>query len=305
MEITGYNLDILTTSFNALYSRGLAGSEARQQWQDVAMTTTSDTESEDYGWLKDLPGMREWIGDRQLDALAFETYALKNRDFELTVGVDRNKIEDDKFGTLDRRFEMLGAAVNRHQSELIWPLLTHGFSDKFGLAYDGQYFFDTDHPYQRDGVAKTQPNTHPDNINTGSKPWFLVDTMALGKPIVFQQRKKADTLTRMTSPDDEGVFMRRQFRWGVDCRDNAGYGFYQACWGSKATLNVANFESALVGLAEMNNDEGAPLGIMPDTLFVPPSLYRAAKNLVRDRDENGADNVYADEVKVVRVPWLR
>lgn len=48
-----------------------------------------------YAWLGDIPGMREWIGDREVQNLTASDYTIKNKDFELTVGVDRNAIEDD------------------------------------------------------------------------------------------------------------------------------------------------------------------------------------------------------------------
>ena len=47
--------------------------------------------------------MREWIGDREIQNLSASDYTIKNKDYELTVGVDRNDIEDDTLGIYNHR----------------------------------------------------------------------------------------------------------------------------------------------------------------------------------------------------------
>lgn len=42
--------------------------------------------------------MREWIGEREVQALAAYDYLIKNKKFEMTIGVPRDDIEDDKYG---------------------------------------------------------------------------------------------------------------------------------------------------------------------------------------------------------------
>ncbi len=65
-------------------------------WQKVATLVPSEAGEESYKWLGKIPRMREWIGDRQIQNLTASDYTIKNKDFEVTVGVDRNDIEDDK-----------------------------------------------------------------------------------------------------------------------------------------------------------------------------------------------------------------
>lgn len=299
MEITGPNLDILHRSFNARFRRGLVGDQAAPQWQRVAMQTDSVTREENYAWIQSLPGMREWIGDRQINQLRREKYALVNRDFESTISVDRNDILDDQYGVYGMRFQALGEAVRAHPDELIWPLLKAGFDDTHGLCYDGQYFFDTDHPYlDGDGVAQSQANTDGGN---GSK-WFLLDTKRLARPIVFQTRQAAGDIVMMDDPRDEAVFMRKEIRFGADCRDAAGYGFYQTCWGSGQVLSGANYSKARSALQSMKKDGGRPLGVMPDLLIVPPALEGSARKLVKKDLEGG--NEWYGTADVLVVPWL-
>ena len=61
---------------------------------------------------------------------------------------------------------------------------------------------------------------------TDEKSWYLTDTTKPIKPLILQISKPI-TFTAMDKPDDEAVFMRAAFRYGVDAEHNAGYGLWQ------------------------------------------------------------------------------
>ena len=61
--------------------------------------------------------------------------------------------------------------------------------------------------------------------------WFLFDTSRAIKPLIFQQRKKPEFVS-MDATNDQNVFMKKQYIYGVDCRDNAGFGLWQLAYGS-------------------------------------------------------------------------
>ena len=61
--------------------------------------------------------------------------------------------------------------------------------------------------------------------------WFLFDTSRAIKPLIFQQRKKPEFVS-MDASNDQNVFMKKQYIYGVDCRDNAGFGLWQMAYGS-------------------------------------------------------------------------
>ena len=302
MDVTGANLELLHQAYNARFRKGLIGRQAAAQWKEVAMETTSATREEQYGWLDALPGLRRWIGDRTLNQLSQSKYALENLDWEETVAVDRNAIEDDQYGVYGARFQAMGEAAAAHPDEVLWPLLKSGFGDDNGMAYDDQYFFDTDHKFvDQYGVEQSQANTD----GGGGTKWFLLDSRHMARPLIWQVRKPASDIVMMTDPQDEHVFSRREFRFGIDCRDAAGFGFYQTCWGSGQTLDQAHYETARRKLQEMRKDGGRPLGIVPNKLIVPPELEAAArKTVVVDRLANGAENPWAGTAEVVVVPWL-
>ena len=64
--------------------------------------------------------------------------------------------------------------------------------------------------------------------------WYLFDSKKAVKALVFQQRK-APVVTMINRPDEDSVFMKKEFKFGVDSRDNAGYGLWQLAYGSDST----------------------------------------------------------------------
>ena len=92
MIVNQQSLRGIYVGFNTLFNRAFEG--VTPLYTQIATTTPSTTDSETYAWLGDIPGMREWIGDREIQNLSASDYTIKNKDFELTVGVDRNAIEE-------------------------------------------------------------------------------------------------------------------------------------------------------------------------------------------------------------------
>src|SRR5687767_3028917 len=109
------------------------------------LTTTipSNSSRNDYTWINDLPSMREWIGSRVVQNFAGSAYSLENKEWEMTIGVKRRDIEDDNLGFYTTIAQDMGASARKHPDDLFLSLLQNGHAN---LCYDGQYFFDTDHP---------------------------------------------------------------------------------------------------------------------------------------------------------------
>lgn len=107
MIITPQALRGIYTAFNTVFNKAFEGQHPT--YEKVATVVPSTSESETYAWLGDIPGMREWIGEREIQNLSGSAYTIKNKDFELTVGVDRNAVEDDKIGLYNPSIQMKGA----------------------------------------------------------------------------------------------------------------------------------------------------------------------------------------------------
>ncbi|MBN8190503.1 Mu-like prophage major head subunit gpT family protein, partial [Salipiger thiooxidans] len=92
---------------------------------------------------------------------------------------------------------------------------------------------------------------------------------------------------------------------GADARFNSGFGFWQMAWGSKQTLNAANYATARAALSGMKGDYGRPLGLMPNLLVVPPSLESAGRKLLNSELGTGGEtNEWKGTAQLLIVPWL-
>lgn len=112
-------------------------------WDKIAMRVPSTSGQNDYAWLSKFPKMRKWIGEKQVKALEAFQYVLVNDDFEATIEVDRNDIEDDNLGIYAPQAQMAGESAKQMPDEGVIEIVNGGFTK---ACYDGQYFFDTDHP---------------------------------------------------------------------------------------------------------------------------------------------------------------
>ena len=115
------------------------------EWNKIAMESPSDTETEEYSWVAEVPGMKEWVDERTLEALKQFSFSIKNKDWEDTIAVDRNTMEDNKLGQIKPRIQDMAMAAKTHPDQLVFTLLAAGFASN---CYDGQYFFDVDHPLE-------------------------------------------------------------------------------------------------------------------------------------------------------------
>ncbi|STQ75535.1 Mu-like prophage major head subunit gpT family protein [Grimontia hollisae] len=298
MQISANGLRAIYTAVKTAFNTG-RGSYT-PIWPRLATLVPSTTGTETYAWLGQFPRLREWIGERQVKQMALHDYSLKNKKFEGTVGIPRDAIEDDQYGVYMPLMQEMGYAASTHPDEELFALMAAGFTTP---CYDGQYFFDAEHPVKD---PKTGEDTSVSNMQAGSgAAWFLLDTRRPLKPFIFQRRRDYDINAKTDSGQSDHVFMADEYLYGVDGRGNWGFGFWQQAFGSKAELNDANFDAAMQKMMEFKSDEGRPLGIMPDLLIVGPSNRAAAKKVVEAENKaQGESNTNFKAVEVLVVPWL-
>ena len=296
MIVNQGNLQILFQAYRANFQRGLGQYQA--QWDRVATRVPSATRENKYGWLGQLPNVREWIGDRHVQNLQQHDYTIRNKRFELTVAVGADDIKDDQYGVYGPMMEEMGRSVAAHPDRLVFDLLKRGFTE---TCYDGQPFFDTDHPVlDADGKETSVANTD----GGSGTPWFLIDPNRTLKPILYQEREPFE-FTRKDAPTDDNVFHQNQYVYGSTGRSNVGFGFWQFAWGSKQDLTKANYGAAREGLMGITGDYGRPIGVMPRLLVVPPSLEKEGLEILNaERDSAGATNVYRNTAELLVSPWL-
>lgn len=307
--VTDSILSGLRTGFNAAYKRG-AG-RAPGHWQKVATRISSTSASNTYGWLGQFPKLSEWVGDRAVKDMKEHGYVVTNKLYEGTVGVKRTDIEDDNLGIYAPMFEEMGYAAATHPDELVFGLLGKGFSTN---CYDGQFFFDKDHPVAVN-VDGTGGNATVSNLIDAAEspesktPWYLLDVSRTLKPLIFQERTSPELQT-ITDARNDTVFMKDQYLYGVRYRCNVGFGFWQQAVAVRDDLTAANFEKALGLMQSFQADGGRPLGLgtggkAGTLLVVPPTLYAAARKLIAVELVNGGEsNPWYDAATIVNVPWL-
>jgi phage major head subunit gpT-like protein len=296
MIVSQATLDALRVAFKTDFQSGL--DMAAKMGDKVAMTIRSTLAENRYGWLNQMPGMREWIGARVIQNIAESGYAILNRHFELTVGVDKNDIEDDNLGQYSTLMKRMGEATSAFPEQLIWGALKNGFTTN---CFDGQFFFDVDHPIVlEDGTTGVYANTD----GGAGTPWFLLSTNQSVKPIIYQERQPA-TFTTKDKATDDNVFNERRYVYGADIRCNVGYGFPQMAWGSKQPLTAANYAVARAAIQNMKGDGGRPLGLVPNLLVVPPSLESQGRQIVNSEyGTAGITNEWKGTAELLVVPWL-
>jgi len=188
---------------------------APSQWQLTAMLVPSGSSQNDYAWLSTFPKMRKWIGDKVIKALSAFKYTVVNDDWEATVEVDRNDIDDDNLGIYAPQAQMAGFSARQLPDEIVSDLKNNGFAN---ACYDGQYFYDSDHSVAGASVSN-------------------VGTAALSA--------------------------------------------------ATAAAAAASYGAARTAIMSFKDDDGRPLGLVPDVLEVPPALEITGKRLVEMERADG------------------
>jgi phage major head subunit gpT-like protein len=206
---------------------------APSQWEMTAMKVPSGSSQNDYAWLSTFPKMRKWIGDKVIKALSAFKYTVVNNDWEATVEVDRNDIEDENLGIYAPQAQMAGFSARQLPDEIVSDLKNNGFTN---ACYDGQYFYDDDHSVAGASVSN-------------------VGTAALSA--------------------------------------------------ATAAAAAASYGAARTAIMSVKDDEGRPLGLVPDVLEVPPALEITGKCLVEmERLTDDSPNPYKGTAKLVVNPRL-
>lgn len=278
---------------------------ATSEYQETCMVIPSTGRGMDYAWLSRFPRMRMWADDKQAKNLRLETYYIANENYESTISVDRNDIEDDQLGIYTTQTQMMGQSAGELFGMISNDLKNNAFT---ATGIDGQPFYGSHTLVDSDNVSRTYSNlgnaalsadTYADavaslgagriaimkmadneGVNLGLMPdmlevppaleatarllalsptlrdlspnpyqgtvtvmvnpgitndasWFLHVTKKSMKPFVIQNRQ-APQFVSQTSMENDAVFNRREFKYGVEARCAGAYGFWQLSYGHTA-----------------------------------------------------------------------
>ena len=139
--------------------------ETMANWDKVTTLVMSDKDTEQYAWLGALPGVREFLDERQAQDMAAYSYAIKNRTWESTIAVDRAALEDDLYGQIALRIKQMAMVAKMHLDTITFGLLGTGFTSP---CYDGLPFFGTHPISSSEGAGGTQSNSGTDGLSAAS-----------------------------------------------------------------------------------------------------------------------------------------
>lgn len=138
-------MDAVFHSVNTKFQAGLKrpGSE----FGAFAMDVPSSTAIETYAWLWFLSRMRKWEGSRQVQNVEAKKMQVTNLDYEHTIGIKRNDIEDDNIGLYGALLEAMGA-----DAAYLWRRLAIEALVANGNWLDGQAFFYDSRTYNGNAI---------------------------------------------------------------------------------------------------------------------------------------------------------
>lgn len=296
MDLTSANLQALFRAYNTSFQRGLASLGNEGALYELFCTTVpSTTAAEVYPFLKTLPRLREWIGDRVVHSLEGGDFSIKNRKFELTEAVDRDNIEDDTYGLFAPTFEEFGRSSREHPNELAAETLHSN-----PKCYDGAALFGN-HVVLNEKGKKVEVSN---DIGGTGPAWYVLDLTRVIKPVIFQKRRDY-SFRALTNLNSDSVFDTDKFKFGVDARVNTGPGLWQLAVRCKEPFNPETYEAARARLQELVGDHGRPLGLRHSHTMVPNGFEGKGRRVLKNSQAaNGATNEWADSSQLILNPWL-
>lgn len=129
--------------FKAIYQERLA--KLPTWYLNFMELVVSPSLTTTYSFVVRSSRMREWIGDRTLQNLKAHSFTIVGKNWESTVGVDRNHLVYDQLGQVHGAIMGLADDKIHHFSDLCAAFIQNGTAAPY-LAYDLKPLFATDHP---------------------------------------------------------------------------------------------------------------------------------------------------------------
>ena len=125
---------------------------------NIAFEVASVNEIEQFGWLADTPGMREWVGERIAKGVGSYDYKVTNKLWESTIAISRF-VADSPLGAEQGRLkaEQMADDARQFPYSLAMSLINAGATSA-ALCYDGKPLFAANHADVLGTKSVTQSN---------------------------------------------------------------------------------------------------------------------------------------------------
>lgn len=161
MDINAANMSDLFKVFNTAFSDGMQVSGERihpelPTVEELAMEGVSTSASAVHAWLQQIPSIRKWIGDRLVNNIASEKLTVVNDDYENTVEMPRNAVEDDQYGLYTPLVRAMGVDAGNLWMKLAISALVandNWVDSKAFFAADRTYGDNTINNYTTDALS--------------------------------------------------------------------------------------------------------------------------------------------------------
>ena len=141
IDINAAQLAAMKKSFITAFNKGME-SNPHTDLSFLFTDFPSTTASNFYPFLHKVPGFREWVGDRVLNAVQSGKFEILNRVFESTHGISREDIEDDQYGLYAPLIRGDGESWPTLLNDLVLEVLTGN-----PTCATGKPFVDSGHKY--------------------------------------------------------------------------------------------------------------------------------------------------------------
>lgn len=148
-------------------------------WDYVATQVPSSTAKNVYPWMSRLPAFKEWHGDNEDSNVKSRDYTLINKTYRMGFDLSVDDVKDDTIGLFGNVVADAGRARAEFPDLNVFETLEAGDSS---VCWDGQFFYDTDHPVDIDDSSKGQFS----NLLIGATYDWTVDPVG-----VFQKVRAA------------------------------------------------------------------------------------------------------------------
>lgn len=140
MEIIPSNINSMFTAYSLLWKQGYGSAEA---WAPKLATILppANAESITNGWQDKIPKFREWLGPRLVHNVSARGRVMTAKTYELTMGIDKERVEDDTYGLFSQWAVDLGVQAVKKQDELVALKMQEN-----PACFDGLSFFNDAHP---------------------------------------------------------------------------------------------------------------------------------------------------------------
>jgi phage major head subunit gpT-like protein len=159
MEVTQSALSVLFTQAEVKFGEALSTVE---QWTpELASIMPSSSVQNIYAWMDRLPILRQWLGNRVINAVSTQARTVVNLPFEFTDALLKEDVMNDNFGLFNMNLKFMAMQAAKWSDQQIANYIINNAAATAAApvnGYDGVPFFSTAHPTLGGGVAGSVPS---------------------------------------------------------------------------------------------------------------------------------------------------